>query len=68
MAYTTVSGDTWDQISKNVYGNEMYADVLMAANLDYIDVFLFDSGVVIATPELTRDTSAQLPPWKVDSA
>ena len=31
MAYTTISGDTWDMIAKKVYGSEYHADILMEA-------------------------------------
>lgn len=51
MAYTTKSGDTWDGIAKSVYGDELKADVLMAANREYIEIYRFDSGV-----ELVRRT------------
>ena len=51
MSYTTKSGDTWDGIAKTVYGDELKADVLMTANREYIEVYKFDSGVVLATPE-----------------
>ena len=52
MSYTTKSGDTWDGIAKTVYGDELKADVLMTANREYIEVYKFDSGVVLATPEV----------------
>ena len=63
--YVTKSGDTWDGIAKTVYGDEMRADVLMAANREYNDVYQFDSGVQHVTPEVTAQTEAEiLPPWK----
>lgn len=37
---------------KTVYGDELKADVLMTANREYIEVYKFDSGVVLATPEV----------------
>lgn len=64
MAYVTKSGDTWDGIAKAVYGSELRADALMAANRKYIDVFRFDSGVELSTPELVTETDSSLPPWK----
>ena len=66
MAYTTKSGDTWDGIAKSVYGDELKADVLMAANREHIEVYRFDSGVELATPEITEEAAADdsLPPWK----
>lgn len=66
MSYTTKSGDTWDGIAKTVYGDELKADVLMTANREYIEVYKFDSGAVLATPEVEvkAKTDESLPPWK----
>ena len=66
MAYTTKSGDTWDGIAKSVYGDELKADVLMAANREYIEIYRFDSGVEIVTPDIEEEAAANdnLPPWK----
>lgn len=64
MAYTTKSGDTWDGIAKTVYGSELHADALMAANRALIETFQFDSGVELSTPELTEKADSTLPPWK----
>lgn len=63
--YVTKSGDTWDSIAKSVYDDEMRADVLMAANRKYNDIYQFDSGVELDTPEVTVKTEVEnLPPWK----
>ena len=57
--YTTKSGDTWDVIAKEVYGNEYRADVLMAANPQEIDTFIFNAGV---------ERDGLLPPWKYEAS
>lgn len=67
MAYTTKSGDTWDVIAKEVYGDEYHADALMAANPKYIDTFRFSSGVVLNTPEVADARAGTLPPWKYEA-
>ncbi len=67
MAYTTKSGDTWDVIAKQVYGDEYRADLLMAANPEQIHVFLFHAGVVLATPAVENKRSGTLPPWKYEA-
>ena len=66
MAYTTKSGDTWDGIAKSVYGDELKADVLMAANREYIEIYRFDSGIELVTPDIEEEVAANdnLPPWK----
>ena len=33
--YVTTSMDTWDIISKKVYGDEHFIDALIAANLEH---------------------------------
>ena len=66
MSYTTISGDTWDGIAKNVYGQEKYADLLMQNNPEKISVFRFDAGVEIITPALPEEKSGFLPPWKFE--
>lgn len=68
MAYTTKSGDTWDVIAKQVYGSEYHADILMAANPQQIDTFLFEAGVVLATPVLEEEQDGLLPPWKYEAS
>lgn len=68
MAYTTKSGDTWDMIAKEVYGDEYHADVLMAANPQHIDTFIFGAGVVLATPALEEERDGLQPPWKFEAS
>lgn len=67
MAYTTKSGDTWDVIAKRVYGSEYYADILMEANRNYIDTFVFNAGEILETPALKKEKSGHLPPWKYEA-
>lgn len=65
--YTTIQGDTWDIIAKNVYGNELFMDKLIKANIDYRKIVIFSAGVVLEVPEIDT-TSAEydvnLPVWK----
>lgn len=65
--YTTKSQDTWDKISKDVYGSELFMDRLIAANLNHRKVVSFSDGVVLNVPEIDTTSSAfeaNLPPWK----
>ncbi len=62
--YTTISGDTWDIVAYKVYGNEMYMDILIKANLEYKDIYIFPEGVVLVIPETGLGVSESLPPWK----
>lgn len=62
--YTTVSGDTWDIVAYKVYGNEMYMDTLIKANIEYKDTYIFQAGVVLTLPEIELTVSESMPPWK----
>lgn len=65
MTYTTIQGDKWDGIAYKVYGDTKFTDVLIEANIEYRDIYIFSSGVVLEVPEVeTRITSDDLPPWK----
>lgn len=65
--YTTKSGDTWDGIAKEVYGSEYRADMLMAANPQYIETFIFGAGAVLAVPEPEEETDGTQPVWKFEA-
>jgi len=65
--YSTKSGDTWDTIAREVYGNEYYAGILMAANRQHIDTFMFSAGVVLATPAVKTERAGTLPAWKFEA-
>jgi nucleoid-associated protein YgaU len=62
--YTTKSGDTWDVIAKQVYDDEYKADVLMEANPEKIDTFIFSAGECLTVPDLEEKDDGSLPPWK----
>ena len=66
---TTVTrqGDTWDILSKRLYGDEHYMDQLIAANLQHRKTVLFPYGVTVNVPDIDTASSAiskNLPPWK----
>lgn len=62
--YVTIQGDMWDAISHKVYRNENYAGVLMQANLELLDIFIFGAGTVLAVPEIKPEATAGLPSWR----
>ena len=63
--YTTIQGDMWDSISQKIYGDVKYTDVLINANTEYHDTYIFGAGVVLETPEVDElGESSDLPPWK----
>ncbi len=64
--YTTVQGDTWDLISLNQYGSELFTAPLLAANFIYRTVLVFGAGTVLTIPEVTTTDleTTDLPPWR----
>lgn len=65
MNYTTKTGDTFDIIAYNIFGNEKYASEIMAVNPEYIKTIVFDLGVNLKIPEIDTTQETTLPPWKV---
>jgi phage tail protein X len=63
--YMTSQGDLWDEISKQVYGTELYMNILTDANPAYNGVAIFDDGIVLTTPIInTAKPVYGLPPWR----
>ncbi len=61
--YKTKSGDVWDSIAKEVYGDESCASFLMANNQEYLEYFVFPEGVCLKVEDLPEDEST-LPDWR----
>ena len=63
--YTTKQGDAWDLIAFRVYGDVKYTGWLMQNNFPHLDIFVFDAGVVLQTPELPEsEKMADVPIWR----
>ena len=62
--YTTIQGDMWDSIAYRVYGSEKYMDILMKANMELLDIFIFGAGTVLSVPALQADEETDLPSWR----
>lgn len=63
---TTKHGETWDMISKRMYGDEHWVHRLIDANWLLRDTRIFSAGVKIVVPDLPEDAvvASTLPPWK----
>lgn len=65
--YTTVQGDTWDQIALKVYGDELLVAPIMACNGVYLRVWRFSQGIVLDVPEVENTGNVRdLPVWRRD--
>ena len=61
--YRTKSGDVWDQIAKEMYGDESCVSFLMANNQEHLGYFIFPEGISLRVEDLPEDESA-LPEWR----
>jgi phage tail protein X len=61
--YTTKSGDTWDGIAYETLGDGMLMNLLIAANQQHAEVFVFPAGIELVVPEVEDTTSEELPEW-----
>ena len=66
--YTTISGQTWDQIAYEVYGDEHYCDRIMDANRQRIDYFVFPAGIKLNIPDKgslqNPEVPSDYPAWR----
>ena len=65
--YKTISGDTWDWIAFKELGSGNYTEILINANRNHIDKFIFPAGVELIIPDVeTEQKKIPLPPWHRD--
>ncbi len=67
--YKTVQGDTWDIVSKKLYGTEKYMSLLIQNNPAYSEIVIFPAGIELIAPKIDvpADKILGLPPWKRSS-
>lgn len=66
--YTTQQGDAWDAIAYKVYGDVKYTGWLMQNNFPSLDIFVFDAGTVLQTPDPPADDdTANVPVWRAET-
>lgn len=67
--YTTIQGQTWDQIAYEVFGDEYMCDRIMDLNRDKLNIFVFPAGVDILLPDrettLKQTVPSDYPAWRV---
>lgn len=66
--YITTSGQTWDQIALDLYGDEYACQYIMEENPDKLDYLIFPAGVELKLPEdesfLESPVSDTYPEWR----
>lgn len=66
---TTKAGETWDMISKRIYGNELFMHELIFANLSHRNTVIFEHGVELNAPEIDTESKQYIlnvAPWERD--
>lgn len=61
--YKTRSGDVWDVIAKEVYGDEAYTSFLMTNNQHLINYFIFPEGIELVIEDKPEEETL-LPEWR----
>lgn len=61
--YKTRSGDVWDNIAKEVYGDEAYTSFLMENNQHLLRYFVFPEGVELVIKDKPEEATL-LPDWR----
>lgn len=64
MIYKTISGDTFDKIAFDQYGDEKQASNIIEANIEHAHIVIFGSGTELIIPIIDTSASINLPPWK----
>lgn len=66
--YTTIQGQTWDQIAYEVYGNEYMCDKIMDLNREKLDTFIFPAGIKLILPDeeniIMQSVPSDYPTWR----
>lgn len=64
MIYRTKTGDTWDSIAKELYGDERKIGILMEDNPQHLETVVFGDGVYLWYDELKPSTAGEMPAWR----
>ena len=62
--YKTIQGDTWDNISFKVYGEDKFSKSLIRANPRYMNIAIFSGGIELICPYIPNTKNLSLPPWR----
>lgn len=62
--YIAQSGDTWDIISNKFYKDEFKVELLINANKDLMQIFVFGGGERVKIPPLPEEAEEFLPDWR----
>ena len=61
--YVTMQGDTFDMLALVAYNSESKASLIIQENPRHASVLIFDAGITIKIPMISKSAAATLPPW-----
>jgi phage tail protein X len=64
ISYITAQGDTFDMLAYRTYGDEFKSHYIIQANPQHSNVIVFDAGIKLTIPIITKEAADSLPPWK----
>ena len=53
--YRSIQGDSWDNMSLSIYGDESLSYILLQANPRFMKYTILPAGLAIRVPELPDD-------------
>lgn len=62
--YRTIAGDMWDSIAYKTLGDCKLMHLIIKANMEHSETFIFPAGIEIKIPEVEIEKKFTLPPWK----
>lgn len=64
--YTTMQGDTWDQIAKRALGDEYLLHEIINVNPEYRETVIFPANVQLRIPDIPDKNEQAVPAWLQD--
>ena len=63
--HVTAEGDTFDALALEYYDDEKLASTIIQANPDHCDTLIFEAGISLFVPDVSKVTFPEtLPPWR----
>lgn len=62
--YTTILGDTWDNISYKLFGDSKLYNILLEKNPEHHGTLIFEAGIKIKYQEIPKTYNENVAPWR----
>jgi len=61
--YTTIQGDTWDQVAYKTLGSEYLLPLLLEANQKHRKTVIFSGDIILTIPDIEVVAVSDRPEW-----